>query len=105
MPTGSFGPRTQAIVAYLTGRLAASHRDVTEAMQVLHGLEVSVGSISALQHRVSQSLKAAVEQARHYVGNQFAQNADETSWPEAEKTKWLGVNATKEVTVYHLLEG
>jgi transposase len=30
---------------------------------------------------------------------------DETSWPEADKSKWLWVNATREVTVYHLLEG
>lgn len=64
MPRGSFGPRTQAIVAYLTGRLAASHRDVAEVMQVLHGIEVSVGSLSSLQHRVSQSLQAGVKQAK-----------------------------------------
>ena len=31
----SFGPRAQAIVGYLTGRLKASHRDVVEAMAVL----------------------------------------------------------------------
>jgi transposase len=54
MARGSFGPRTQAIVAYLTGRLAASHRDVAEVMQVLYAIEVSVGSVSTLQHRVSQ---------------------------------------------------
>jgi transposase len=37
MPRGSFGPRAQAAVAYLTGRLAASHRDVAEVIEVLHG--------------------------------------------------------------------
>ncbi len=105
MPRGSFGPRAQAIVAYLTGRLTASHRDAVEAMKVLHGVKLSLGSVSALQQRVSQSLQTVVEQARQYVGNQASQNVDETSWPEADKSKWLWVNATRDVTVYHLLEG
>src|SRR5215207_5224850 len=39
MPPGAFGPRAQAAVGYLTGRLlGASHRDVTEATLVLYGL-------------------------------------------------------------------
>ncbi len=45
MATGSFGPRTQAIVAYLTGRLHASHRDVVEAMEVLYGVNLSLGTV------------------------------------------------------------
>jgi transposase len=105
MPTGSFGPRAQAVVAYLTGRLTASHRDVAEAMEVLHGIKVSLGSVSALQRRVSQSLQAVVEEAKQFVGGQISQNVDETSWPEADKSRWLWVNATRSVTVYHLLEG
>jgi transposase len=105
MPTGSFGPRAQAVAAYLSARLTASHRDVAEAMEVLHGINLSIGSVSALQHRVSQSLRAVVEQAKEFVGGQVSQNVDETGWPEAGKSKWLWVNATKDVTVYHLLEG
>jgi|SRR6185503_6337091 len=105
MPTSSFGPRAQAVVAYMTGRLTASHRDVREAMDVLHGIKLGLGSISALQHRVSQSLEAVTQQARQYVGSQLSQNVDETSWPEAQQHKWLWVNATRDVTVYQLLEG
>jgi transposase len=105
MPTGSFGPRAQTVVAYLTARLTASHRDVAEAMEVVHGINMSIGSVSALQHRVSQSLQAVVEEAKQFVGGQVSQNVDETSWPEADKSKWLWVNATRDVTVYHLLEG
>src|ERR1044071_1370622 len=45
MPTGSFGPRTKAIVAYLSGRLHTSHREVSEAMEVLHGVKVGLGSV------------------------------------------------------------
>jgi transposase len=105
MPTGSFGILTQAVVAYLTARLAASHRDVAEVMEVLHGIKVSLGSVSALQQRVGQSLEGVVEQAKQYVRRQLSQNVDETDWPQRQQRKWLWVNATSDVTVYHLLEG
>lgn len=105
MPRGSFGPRTEAVVAYLTAGLAASHRDVREVLQQLFGMKISLGSISALQQRVSHALRAGVEQARQFVESQLAHNVDETSWPQEQKRKWLWVNATRDVTVYHLLEG
>jgi len=54
MPRGAFGPRAQAVVGYLTGRLGASHRDVTEAIAVLYGMRVSTGSVSAIQRTVSE---------------------------------------------------
>ena len=81
MPPGSFGPRAQEIAGYLTGRLGASQRDVAEAMAVLHGLEVSVGSVSAIERRVSEALAAPVAGARQFVARQRAQYVGETSWP------------------------
>jgi transposase len=53
---GAFGPRAQAVVGYLTGRLGASHRDVVEAMAVLYGLRLSTGSVSSIQRQVSHAL-------------------------------------------------
>jgi transposase len=44
----SFGPRAQAIIVYQTGRLGCCHRDVAEVMGVLHGLQVSLGSVSSI---------------------------------------------------------
>lgn len=105
MPAGSFGPRVQSVAAYLTGRLMLSHRDITEVMQLLFGMKVSLGTVSALQRKVSDSLRAVVEQAKQFVERQLSQNVDETSWAQAQKQKWLWVNATRDVTVYHLLEG
>ena len=58
VPEGSCGARLQAVVAYLTGRLCLSHRDALEALSVLHGVEVSLGSISAMQRQVSEALTA-----------------------------------------------
>lgn len=105
MPAGSFGPRAQALMGYFTGRLALSHRDCVEAMQVLHGLEVGLGSIASVQRSVSAAVADPVERARHFVRQQKAQHVDETGWCEQKRQKWLWINATKDVTVFHLLSG
>lgn len=48
VPQGAIGPGVQATIGYLTGRLGASQRDVVEVMEVLHGLAVSLGSVTAI---------------------------------------------------------
>lgn len=105
MPRGSFGPRAQALVGYLSGRLGASHRDVVEAVGVLHGLEIGTGSVSAIHRQVSEALAGAVARAQQFVGQQKAQYVDETSWRESRRLKWLWVNASQAVTVLRVLSG
>ncbi len=102
VPAGSFGARLQATVAYLTGRLALSHRDATEALSVLHGVEISLGSISAVQRQVSRALAAPVETAREFVRTQAVNNVDETAWRQQSKLSWLWVNATPLVSVFRV---
>ena len=105
MPQGSFGPRAQAVIAYLTGRLGLSHRDVTESLKVLHGLELGLGSISAIEQRVSTALEQPVETAQKFAIQQSVHHVDETGWPEGEKNKWLWIHATPQVTVFKVRTG
>jgi len=102
IPAGRFGARLQATIAYFTGRLAVSHRDATEALRVLHGVEISTGSISAVQQQVSGALAAPVETAREFVRNQAVNHVDETGWREQSKLNWLWVNATEQVTAFRV---
>jgi transposase len=102
VPKGSFGARLQATVAYFTGRLAVSHRDATEALRVLHGVEISLGSISAVQQQVSHVLAAPVETAREFVRDQAVNHVDETGWRQQSKLNWLWVNATEQVTAFRV---
>jgi transposase len=103
VPPGRFGARAQALVAYCTGRLGLSHRDVVEAMNVPHGVELSWGTVAALQQQVSARLAVPVETARRYVRQQAVNYVDETGWQEKAEQCWLWLNATKEVTTFHLL--
>jgi len=105
MPSGCIGPRAQAVIGYLTGRLALSHRDVVEAMEALHGLSLSLGSVSAIQQQVSRALEQPVKTARQYVHQQPVNHVDETGWPEGGKQKWLWINATPRATVFRIMIG
>jgi transposase len=104
MPLGSFGPRVQATVGYLTGRIGASQREVQDIFATLYQTEVSVGGIGALEQAVSAALAAPVVEAERYVQRQPVRNADETSWREKGKRRWLWISVTPLVTIFRLLK-
>src|SRR6266851_5328057 len=104
MPPGSFGPRVQATVGYLTGRIGASQREVQEILAAVCQTEVSVGSVGALEQAVSAALAAPVAEAEAYVRRQPVRNADETSWREKTKRLWLWISVTAVVTIFRLLK-
>jgi len=102
MPTGSFGPRVQATVGYLTGRMGVSQRDVEEAMDALFHTDLALGSVPALEQKVSVALSQPVKEARTYVQQQKVVNADETSWRQGKQRRWLWIGTTPFVTVFLL---
>jgi transposase len=104
MPTGSFGPRVQATVGYLTGRIGASQREVQDILATVCQTEVSVGSVGALEQAVNVALATPVAEAATYVQRQPVRNADETSWREKTKRVWVWISVTPVVTIFRLLK-
>jgi transposase len=104
MPQGSFGPRVQATVGYLTGRIGASQREVQEILATLCQTDVSVGSIATLEQAVSVALATPVAEAATYVQRQPVRNADETGWREKTKRVWLWISVTPLMTIFRLLQ-
>jgi transposase len=102
VPSGSFGPRIQATVGYLTGRMGVSQRDVEEGMDALFHTDLALGSVSALEQNVSAALSQPVEEAGTYVRQQAVVNADETSWRQGKQRRWLWIGTTTLVTVFLL---
>ncbi len=100
MPRGGFGPRAQATVAYLTGRQGISQRDAQEVLAALFHLDLSVGSIAALERQVSVAVAEPVAQAHAFVQVQDVVNADETGWREGTARRWLWVAVTALVSVF-----
>ena len=104
VPEGSFGARLQAVVAYCTGRLGLSHRDCLEALAVLHGVRMSLGTVAAIERQVSQALATPVTTAQEFVRRQGVNHVDETGWKECGRLSWLWVNATERVTVFQVAQ-
>jgi transposase len=103
IPAGSCGPRLQATVAYLTGRIGVSQRDVEEVLQTVFHTDLSLGSVPAQEDQVSAALAEPVQAAQTYVQDQPVQNVDETSWREKTKRTWLWISTTPLVTVFLVL--
>jgi len=101
--SSSFGPRVQATVGYLTGRVGISQRDVEEVLKTVCHTDISLGSIPAQEERVSAALAEPVQDVQAYVQHQPAQNVDETSWREKTQRAWLWINTTPWVTLFAVL--
>lgn len=106
-PPGSFGPRVEAILAYLTGKAHLSKRQIQDALEDLFGVLISLGSIKAAEERVSQAVGERVQEAKEYVQRQRVVHADETGWPQGRRPEggrrrlaWLWVAATQWVSVF-----
>jgi len=99
-PSGIVGPRAMAVVAVLTGKYHLSKRQAAELLKDLLGLEVSVGTISNTEERVSAALEQPVEDAKAYVQEQAIVHADETGHKVSGKRAWVWTAATKLVAVF-----
>jgi len=104
MPSGSFGPRVQAVVGYLSGRMSLSQRDIAEGMAALYHVEMAVRTIPALQAAVSEALAQPVEAAQMYIQQQPAVNVDETGWRQENKRAWLWLAATPLVAIFLVMK-
>ena len=103
MPAGAFGPRLQATVGYLTGRLGLSQRDAVEALDTLYHTPLSLGSIPALENAVSRALAEPVAEVAAGVQQRAVCNVDETSWRQANQRCWLWASTTAMMTVFLVL--
>lgn len=104
LPAGCCGPRLEATIGYVTGRLGLSQRDAVELLDTLCHTSLSLGSIPTVEGRVSTALAKPVAAAVAYVQAQPTNNVDETSWPLGPHRRgWLWTNVTPQVTVFFVL--
>jgi transposase len=103
MPAGDFGPRLQATVGYLSGRLSLSQRDIEEVCDTLLHIELSLGSVSAQEAVVSAAVAPAVAAVQTYVQQSAQTHVDETGWFEHAQHGWLWLAATPLVSLFLIL--
>jgi transposase len=100
VPKCTFGPRLQAFVAVLNGVYRLSKRNIQQLLADCFGVELALGSISALERATSEALREPVAEARRFVREQPVAHVDETGWREANQRAWLWTAVTPTVTVF-----
>lgn len=100
VPTGSFGPRLQAMIAVCTGAYRMSKRAAQELVGDFFGIEICLGSVSNLEQATSEALAEPVEEAAKAIQQEPVVHADETGWYERSKRAWLWVAVTAHLAVF-----
>lgn len=95
-----FGPRLAATLAYLVGCHRVSRRGVEEIAEAVFDVPVSLGSIGHSEEQMSQALASAHSEAVEAVRAAEVKHADETSWRQAGKKRWLWLATTATVAAF-----
>lgn len=69
LPSGSFAPRTQAMLGYLSGRFGISKRDMQEIMATIFHTDISLGSVPAQERCLSTALENRCKQSMNMFKN------------------------------------
>jgi len=79
VPNSAFGPQLCAVVCMLSGAYHLSRRQVARALKELYAIDISLGSVSNIEGRMSCALEAASDEAMAYIEEADVKHADETS--------------------------
>jgi transposase len=77
-----------------------SKRNIQQLLADCFGVELALGSISALESVTSEALREPVAEARCFVPQQPVVHIDETGWREANRRAWLWTAVTGSVMVF-----
>jgi len=103
IPTSPFGPRLMGMVALLTGVYHVSRRRAATLLSDLVGVPISLGAISAVEARVSEAVKPAVDEAWTRVEGAAVKHTDGTSWLKAGTLLALWTIASTAATVFKIV--
>lgn len=100
VPTGILGAYAISKLSVLTGDYHLSKREASHLLFDFYGLDVSLGTVVNAEQTVSESVAAAVDEAKEYVKIQPVVNADETGHKEQGKRYWAWVAVASYVAVF-----
>jgi transposase len=103
IPASPFGPRLMAIMALITGVYHLSRRKAVQLLSDLVGVRVSLGALSAVEARVSEAVKPAVDAVWERVAEAEVKHTDGTSWYQSSVAMALWTIATAAATVFKIV--
>ena len=103
IPSSSFGPRLMSLLAVLVGVYHLSRRRTVTLLRDMVGVRISLGSISAIEARVSEAIKSVFDEVCDHVEGAAVKHTDGTGWLKTGLTMSLWTVATKAATVYKIV--
>lgn len=77
-----FGPRLQALIAYMKGNLGASYTELQQFCGEVLEIEVSRGVLCQTVHRTSAALQVPYDELAQALRGQPQLHIDESGWPD-----------------------
>jgi transposase len=102
VPSGTFGPRLQAMVSVCSGAYRMSKRQIEELMEDFFGVPLSLGSIANLEQATSEAVAGPVDEVARAIREEPVVHADETGWFERSQRAWLWVAVTAHLALFVL---
>ena len=103
IPASPFGPRLSSVIGLFTGVYHLSRRTAVSVVSDVLGIDLSLGAVSAIEERVSEAVKPAVDEAWLMAEQAAVKHTDGTSWFQAGVMCSLWTIATSVVTVFKIL--
>ncbi len=97
-----FGPRLTAAIAVMAGTYHMSRRDIVDFVRNVWGLQISLGTVSALEGLATDAMAASHSEVGRDLQAQEALNADGTSWRKGNKYACLWVATCPQLTYYKI---
>jgi transposase len=99
--TSAFGANLSAYIALLVCKYHLSKRNVMNCLEDFFGINISVGSVSNIESRISQSLEKPYDECKQCITNAKVIHIDETRHYENNETYWNWVAACEQVTLFY----
>jgi transposase len=100
----TFGPRVKSVIAALSGFYKNSKREIANIMKDIFNLNISVGSISNSEARVTLRCKEAYEQVEEEVRASKILHIDETGHYTKGKLGWCWMFTNNQASVIKLAD-
>ncbi|MFT5198467.1 MAG: transposase [Planctomycetota bacterium] len=94
------GPNLSGLIVLLSGEYRMSRRNIQRFIEDSHGIKISLGAISSLEHRISSGLRTAHAEAMTSVASSATKHLDETTWRQSSRLAWLWTAVGEDATVF-----
>jgi len=95
-----FGPRLEALVAYMKGSLHASYTGLAEFCRDVLGINVARSHVCNTIARVNEALAQPYEELAKHVPTEPVLNIDESGWKDKGQRYWIWVFCTSAISFF-----